>query len=118
MMSKISYHNTVIDLQNGAGKKATVVVYKIGTDILATIYSSVDGAEKDNPFETDDYGRFSFFADHGNYDIQISGKDILPYKLEGVTFVGLSSAPGNAYPVKNLYIDSVTGRMVVEYEIP
>jgi len=117
-MSKISYHNTVIDIQNGTGKKATVVVYEIGTNTLAIIYSSVDGAEKSNPFETDDYGRFSFFADPGNYDIQISGKDILPYKLEGVTFVGLSSAPGDAYDVRNLYIDPITGRMVVEYEVP
>jgi hypothetical protein len=117
-MAKISYHNTVIDLQNGTGKKATVAVYKIGTNELATIYSSIDGAGRTNPFQTDDYGRFSFFIDPGNYDIQISGKEILPYKLEGVTFTGFSSAPGNAYVVKNIYVNSDNGRMVVEYEVP
>lgn len=108
----------MIDLQNGTGKKATVAVYMTGTQILMAIYSGVAGVEKSNPFETDEYGRFSFFADPGIYDIQISGTDILPYKLKGISFIGLSIAPDGAYPIKNMYVNADTGKVVIEYDVP
>jgi hypothetical protein len=115
-MSKIGYHNTVIDLLTGIGQEATITVYDTETSNLSSIFSDSTGSAKNNPFTTDQYGRFSFFADLGVYDIQISGLDIETYKLTGVSIMGISSPPLGKYPVKNLYVDPDSGRLMVEYE--
>lgn len=83
-MKKIGYFNAVI---SDAGKPilATLTVYLLGTSTKATIYTGPGGvSEKDNPFQTDSYGRFQFFAAVGQYDIEISGTGITLFKIENV----------------------------------
>lgn len=83
-MKFIGYFNAVI---SDAGKSlpATVTVYLLGTSTKATIYTDPAGtSEKDNPFQTDSYGRFQFFAAVGQYDIEVSGTGITAYKIENV----------------------------------
>ena len=115
-MAKIGYHNTVIDLVDGTGQEATITVYDAETSNLSNIYSNLAGSAKDNPFTTDAFGRFNFFADPGVYDIQISGADIETYKLIGVSIVGVSLPPVGKYPVKNFYVDPDSGRLTVIYD--
>jgi len=80
---KAKYFSTVFS-DAGNPKKATITVYLEGTETLADIYSDYDGTPKDNPFQTDSLGRFTFYVDHGFYDIQVSGSGITTYKLENV----------------------------------
>jgi len=83
-MKKIGYFNAVIS-DAGVPILATVTVYLLGTSTKATIYADPAGtSEKDNPFQTDSYGRFQFFANVGQYDIEISGTGITTFKIENV----------------------------------
>ena len=60
-------------------------VYLISTATKATIYTTPGAtSEKDNPFQTDSLGRFQFFAECGQYDIEISGAGITNFKIENV----------------------------------
>jgi hypothetical protein len=79
------FHAVITD--SGVPLPATITIYQVGTATKATIYSTPGGAAKDNPFNTDGLGRFSFFADTGTYDIQISGTGITTYKIESVTLI-------------------------------
>ena len=88
MANKIAYHNTIINIATGVGLSATITIYDQGTEDLSTIYSDPEGTAKDNPFTTDIYGRFEFYADPGEYDIQVSGDDITTYTLEDVSIIG------------------------------
>ena len=84
---KIGYFNAVLSSQ-GVPILATITVYLVGTSTKPTIYADFRGAAvKDNPFQTDSYGRFQFFADVGFYDIEVSGTGITTYKLED-SFIG------------------------------
>src|SRR4030042_6532762 len=86
---KTGYFDAVL---GGSGQPilATVTVYLAGTSTKPTIWADPEGAvEKDNPFQTDAYGRFKFFADSRLYDIQISGTGITTYKLENVFIPGV-----------------------------
>lgn len=75
---------------------ATITVFIRDSLTLATIYSNKDGSvQKDNPFQTDAYGRFQFFASPGYYDIQVSGTGITTYKIEDV-FIGPAFQPADA----------------------
>ena len=81
-MKLIGYFNAVIS-DAGPGLLATITVFLLGTSTKATIYTTPEAsAEKDNPFQTDSYGRFQFFAAVGQYDIQVSGTGITTYKIE------------------------------------
>ena len=83
-MKRIGYFNAVIS-DGGKPILATVTVYVLGTSTKATIYADPAGtSEKDNPFQTDSYGRFQFFASAGQYDIEISGTGITAFKIENV----------------------------------
>lgn len=83
-MKKIGYFNSVIS-DAGVPILATVTVYLLGTSTKAMIYTDPAGtSEKDNPFQTDSYGRFQFFANVGQYDIEISGTGITTFKIENV----------------------------------
>jgi len=85
---KVSYFNAILS-SAGAPILATITVYLPGTDTKPTIYADVDGSVvKDNPLQTDSYGRFQFFASSGYYDIEISGIGITTYKIEDV-FIAL-----------------------------
>jgi len=84
-MDKVAYHNMVINVATGIGTLATITVYAAGTANLSTIYSDTAGTAESNPFNTDANGRFSFYADPGEYDIQASGVGITTYTLEDET---------------------------------
>lgn len=115
MAKKIGYHNTIIDVLTGKGQEATITIFDAGIENKSTIYSNSSGSAKSNPFDTDVYGRFSFFADPGEYDIQVSGKDIITYKIEGITISALSLPPENKNRITNFYYDPDLGRIILEY---
>jgi hypothetical protein len=118
---KIGYHNLIIDTATGIGTQATITVYDAGTANESTIYSDSSGTAKDNPFTTDSVGRFSFFADPAEYDIEVSGVGITTYTLEGVSIIGeysqfVTSAPASGqYRLKKLRLDS-SKHIVVTYD--
>ena len=84
-MDKVAYHNMVINVATGIGTQATITVYNAGTLVKPSIYSDTAGTAETNPFTTDANGRFSFYADPGEYDIKVSGSGITAYTLEDVT---------------------------------
>jgi len=108
----------VADASTGAGIEATITVYDAGTTDTSTIYSTQAGGSQDNPFDTDEYGRFVFYADPGIYDIQVSGADIDTYKLEDVSIMPVSSPPDGMYRVTNFYVRPEGTKLEVEYETP
>lgn len=68
----ISVDNNTVQDSNGAGVSgAAVYVYELGTDTLATLYSSDSGGSKSNPLTTDENGVFSAYAAAGFYDLKI-----------------------------------------------
>jgi hypothetical protein len=83
---KTGYFDAVLS-DGGKPIAATVTVYLPGTSTKATIYTDKNGTvQKDNPFQTDSYGRFNFYATAGSYyDIEISGTGITTYKLQNVS---------------------------------
>jgi hypothetical protein len=86
---KTGYFDAVLSDQ-GKPILATVTVYLAGTQTKATIWANPEGSvEKDNPFQTDSYGRFQFFADPRLYDIEVSGTGITTYKIQNVFISGV-----------------------------
>lgn len=79
------FHSIVITAGGVAVPNATVTVYDSGTTNLRSIYSDEGTSVKDNPFTTDDYGRFSFYAADGDIDIKVSGSSISTYTLSDVS---------------------------------
>jgi len=110
---KIGYHSTIIDVSSGKGKLAFITVFNAGTEDKSTIYLDVEGSSLNNPFQTDMYGRFSFFATSGAYDIEVSGIGIVTYKLEGVSIMGLSFPPKDMYGVVNFFYNPSTDMVEV-----
>lgn len=89
MTNKVAFTgHMIIDVATGEGKLAVITVFIAGTENLATIYSSPEGAALSNPFNTDANGRFDFYADEGEYDVQVSGVGITTYKIEDVSIIG------------------------------
>ena len=120
MANKVAYHNTVIDTA-GTGTLATITVYNPGTLTASTIYSTPAGAAQVNPFSTDANGRFVFYADPGEYDINVSGAGIVTYTLSNVSVIGVfdqfitSNPPSTEYQVKRIRLD-VANKIVVVYD--
>ena len=120
MANKVGYHNLVIDVATGIGTQATITVYDAGTVDLSTIYSDVGGTAESNPFTTDANGRFSFFADPAEYDIQVSGVGITTYTLEDVSIIWVfvqfvTSQPSSGeYRLKELRLNAGLN-MIVTY---
>ena len=81
-MAKIPYHNAIIDPVTGKGTKAIITVLLPDTETNATIFKDEQGTEKQNPFSTDERGRFNFFVELGQYDIQVQGEDIVAYRMK------------------------------------
>jgi len=83
---KTGYFDAVLS-DGGKPIAATVTVFLPGTESPAVIYADKNGStQKDNPFQTDAYGRFNFYATSGAYyDIQVSGTGITTYKLQNVS---------------------------------
>lgn len=123
MANKVAYHNVVIDT-DGTGCLATITVYGAGTVVASTIYSTPAGAAKANPFATDSNGRFSFYADPAEYDIQVSGDGITTYTLEDVSIIGIfdqfvtSNPPAGDRQIKKIRLDSTSKIVVVYNETP
>ena len=120
MANKVGYHSIVID-STGIGTLATITVYDAGTLNLATIYSTPGGAAQANPFATDANGRFVFYADPAEYDINASGAGFIAYTLEDVSIIGvygqfITSAPTSGeHRVKKLRLDG-TQKVIVTYD--
>ena len=118
MANKVAYHSVVIDTA-GTGTLATITVYNPGTLTASTIYSSPAGAAQANPFATDANGRFVFYADPGEYDINVSGAGIVAYTLSNVSIIGIfdqfikSDPPSLAYQVKKIRLDAGKNMVVV-----
>ena len=121
---KIGYHGLIINTANGVGTQATITVYGAGTGVASTIYSDSSGTSESNPFDTDSVGRFSFFADPGEYDIQVSGSNITTYTLSGVSIIGeasryvTSDPTSGEYQVKKLRLDASKQILVTYDETP
>ena len=124
MAKKIGYHNLVVNVATGVGTYSTITVYNANTVVASTIYSDPDGTAKSNPFTTDSVGRFSFYADPGEYDIQVSGAGITTYTLEDVSIIGedsqfVKSDPNSGeYRVKELRLNSSKITVVTYDETP
>ena len=103
-MDKVAYHNMVINVATGIGTLATINVYAAGTANLSTIYSDTAGTAESNPFNTDANGRFSFYADPGEYDVKVSGAGITTYTLEDVTILAPSSNVIRTEPTTGEYL--------------
>jgi hypothetical protein len=118
---KIAYHSLVVNVDTGVGTQVEITVYDAGTLDSATIYSDSSGTGKSNPFNTDADGRFSFYADPGEYDIKASGAGITDYTLSDVSIIGedsqfVKSSPGaGEYRLKGLRIDSDGQSIVVTH---
>ena len=88
MPQVIGYFDSVVSDQ-GQPIQATISVLIVNTQTYATIYTDAAGSvEKDNPFQTDAYGRFQFYADVSTYDIRVSGTGITTYVIENVPVIG------------------------------
>ena len=123
MANKVAYHNTVIDTA-GTGTLATITVYNPGTLTASTIYSTPAGAAQANPFSTDANGRFVFYADPGEYDINVSGAGIVAYTLSNVSVIGVfdqfitSNPPSTEYQIKRIRLDATQKVVVVYDDVP
>lgn len=123
MANKVAYHNTVIDTA-GTGTLATITVYNPGTVVVATIYSTPAGAAQANPFSTDANGRFVFYADPGEYDINVSGAGIVAYTLSNVSIIGVfeqfvkSDPPIGDRAIRKIRYDTSNNIVVVYDTVP
>ena len=70
------YQDLVLNRYGDGIAGASVTVYQQGTLTLATIYSDNGVTTKANPTTTDAYGRFSFYAADGRYDLTVSGSGL------------------------------------------
>jgi len=119
MSPKTAYHNLVVNAVTGVGVQATVTVYVATTTEVSTIYSDAAGTTESNPFATDAYGRFTFYAGPGEYDIQIAGSALNTYTLDDVSIVGTSKEViitqplSGEYRLKGLRMDSANQGMIV-----
>ena len=122
MANKVAYHNTIIDIATGIGTLATITVYNADTVTVSTLYSDPAGTAKTNPFNTDAVGRFSFYADPGEYDIQVSGVGITTYTLEDVSIIGIfdqfikSDPSSGEYQIKKLKFDTDKKTLIVHFD--
>lgn len=64
---------------------ATVTVYLSGTLTIASIFSDNFNNPLANPFSSDQFGHWFFYAANGVYDVQISGGGLAtPYTFGGI----------------------------------
>lgn len=71
-------------VEGNASVGTTVVVRKTSDNSLAVIYDvdDVNSVQKNNPFVTDDFGRYSFYAPNGKYIIEFGdGSDDIEITL-------------------------------------
>ena len=86
------FWSTAIDESGVPIDTATITVYLTGTETLASLFSDKSGAvPKDNPFDTDDVGRFSFYAADSRYDIKISKAELADYTLQDIQLIDSDS---------------------------
>jgi len=116
MADKIAYHNSITDVSTGIGTQADITVYEAGTTNLSTIYDDETGTPRSNPFATDIYGRFSFFADPDVYDIKASGVGITSYTLERVSIIRLSKPPSGYCEVTNIYVRPAGSKFTYDWD--
>lgn len=71
----------------------TVTVYVVGSGTPTTIYVDNSGTPLSNPFVANLDGSYYFYADDGNYQINLSGLPILtPYNRYGTISGGISAS--------------------------
>ncbi len=95
------FYSAVIDTNGNCVPGAWITVYIAGTTNKATIYVNESSVIKNNPFTADEQGRFDFYVDDGDYDIEISGGSILTYKLQDITLVDAKPAAQKAHDRKH-----------------
>lgn len=85
-------------IDGNASVGTTVVVRNTSDNSLAVIYDVDDtnSVQKNNPFVTDDFGRYSFFAPNGKYTIEFGdGSDSIEITLvDNITHNGLLNLNG------------------------
>lgn len=73
----------------------TITVFLADTVTPATLYTDKNGLITTiNPFQADVFGNYSFYADPGIYDVQISGTGITTFTNTDI-FVPQTSGPGS-----------------------
>jgi len=75
-------YDDVVDGNASVG--TTVVVRNVSGNTLAVIYDvdDINSVQKNNPFVTDDFGRYSFYAPNGKYNIEFGdGSDSIEIVL-------------------------------------
>jgi len=110
------YYSAVLNTYGNVVSNAIITVYISGTLELATIYSDEGITPKENPFLTDENGRFEFYAPDGKYDIEVSGEGIQTYKIRDITIVDVRDAVDkkHTHPNKDL-IDLAKG-VIIDYD--
>ncbi len=79
------FWSTILDENGNAVSGCTVAVYDSITAGLASIYSDEIGTVKVNPFTTDEYGRYSFFAASGKYYLTFSKTGFTTWTSDYIT---------------------------------
>lgn len=86
------FWSTAIDEAGAPIDTATITVYLTGTVTLASLFSDKNGnIPKSNPFDTDDVGRFSFYAADSRYDIKITKTGLDDYTLQDIQLIDSDS---------------------------
>lgn len=121
MSPKTAYHNLATNVVTGAGIQATVTVYAATTTEVSTIYSDAAGTTESNPFATDAFGRFVFYASPGEYKIQIAGSALNTYTIDNVSIVGtseeviISQPTTGEYRIKGFRMDTDNKGVIVKH---
>jgi hypothetical protein len=86
------FWGTAIDESGAPIDAATITVYLTGTSTIASLFSDKNGnTPKDNPFNADDVGRFSFYAADSRYDIKITKAGLDDYTLQDIQLIDSDS---------------------------
>lgn len=120
----ISIDNNTVQDANGAGVSGVAVyVYELGTDTLATLYSSDSGGSKSNPLTTDANGVFSAYAAAGFYDLKIVHASYSEEWRRNVQVVTVTTYPENVREITEaddvttddqiVEVDSTAGNVIV-----
>jgi hypothetical protein len=102
-------------IDGNASVGTTIVVRNTGSNTIAVIYDVDDAnsVQKNNPFVTDDFGRYSFYAPNGKYTIEFGdGSDSIEISINDLNDIlspfGLESkgnwASGQVFDFYNQYM--------------
>ncbi len=90
---------TSITLTSSAGVQASPVIYQMAATAPAAIYSDNSGTPATNPFASSKSGLWQFFADNGQFNIQLSSGGIpAPFTWSNQTIIDPATLPGIITP--------------------